>query len=157
MERKLLITECRGHILTALQEDGKIAELHYSPLRDTKACRIGEIYIGKVRKILPNINGAFIEIKNGVECYYSLEEKTEPYFTDKHGKKNLNVGDELLVQVRKEAVKTKQPTVSGDLNFVGKYVILSSGNRQIGVSAKLSRDQRERLLALGQSFAAKDY
>ena len=87
MERKLLITECRGHILTALQEDGKIAELHYSPLRDTKACRIGEIYIGKVRKILPNINGAFIEIKNGVECYYSLEEKAEPYFTDKHGKK----------------------------------------------------------------------
>ena len=157
MERKLLITECRGHILTALQEDGKIAELHYSPLRDTKACRIGEIYIGKVRKILPNINGAFIEIKNGVECYYSLEEKAEPYFTDKHGKKNLNVGDELLVQLRKEAVKTKQPTVSGDLNFVGKYVILSSGNRQIGVSAKLSRDQRERLLALGQSFADKDY
>lgn len=157
MERKLIITKCYDHILTALQEDGKISELHYSPIQTGKSCRIGEIYVGKVKKILPNINGAFIEIQNGQECYYSLEEKAEPVFTSKHGKKALNVGDELLVQVRKEALKSKQPSVSGDLNFVGKYVILSSGNRKIGVSAKLSREQREHLLSIGNAFSDKDY
>lgn len=166
MNRKVVITEYRSHILAALIEDGKTVELHFScPIPDKNAeytcsgqpqsaqrCRVGEIYVGKVRNILPNIHGAFIEIGDDVQCYYSLEEKTPPIFTHKLGKKPLCVGDELLVQVQKEAVKTKQPVVTGNLNFTGKYVVLTSGNLKTGVSSKLSKEKREALLALGERY-----
>lgn len=156
MERKVVITECLGRIVTALLENQKVVELHYSPVRQKETCRVGEIYVGKVKTILPNIHGAFVEIGNGQECYYSLEEKTPPVFTRKNGKKTLCVGDELLVQVQKEAVKTKQPTVTGNLSFTGKYVVLTSGNQKIGVSSKLSRERREELLAWGKRYADMD-
>ncbi|XCP83753.1 ribonuclease E/G [Roseburia hominis] len=148
--RKLVICECKDRQLAALFEDGKAVELHYA---SQSACRVGEIYVGKIQKILPNISAAFVEIGKGVLCYYSLSEKYEPVFTSKAGKKPFCVGDELLVQVQKEAVKTKQPVVTGNLNFTGKYVVLTSGNRTIGVSAKLSPARRAELEKLGIEYA----
>lgn len=91
-----------------------------------RAACLGEIYVGRVRKILPNIGGAFVEIANGEQCYFALDGKYTPVFTNKIGKKPLVIGDELLVQVEKEAVKTKQPVVTGNLNFTGQYVVLTS-------------------------------
>ena len=151
MERKVIITECMDHLLTALLEDGKPAEFHFGPAAGQKTCQVGEIYVGKVQNILPNIHGAFIEIGGGLSCYYSLEEKDAPIFTHKIGKKPLCIGDELLVQVQKEAVKTKQPVVTGNLSFTGKYAVLTSGNRKIGVSNKLPKHKREELLALASA------
>ena len=141
-----------NHLLTALLEDGKAVELHFSPVQTSQTCRVGEIYVGKVQNILPNIHGAFIEIGNGIPCYYSLEEKYPPIFTHKIGKKPLCIGDELLVQIQKEAVKTKQPVVTGNLNFTGKYVVLTSGNLKNGVSNKLPKEKREALLELGELY-----
>lgn len=152
MERQVIITECMGRPLTALFEDGKAAELHFGAPYGKSACRVGEIYVGKVQNILPNIHGAFIEIGGGIQCYYSLEEKVPPLFTRKIGKKPLCIGDELLVQVEKEAVKTKQPVVTGNLNFSGKYVVLTSGNQKIGVSAKIPKARREELKVLGGRY-----
>lgn len=157
MERKVIITECMDRLLTALVEDGKVAELHFSDSDSRKGCRVGEIYVGKVQNILPNIHGAFIEIGDKIQCYYSLEEKTPPIFTHKIGKKPLCIGDELLVQVQKEAVKTKQPVVTGNLNFTGKYVVLTSGNQTIGVSNKLPKAKRSELLELGESCTDADF
>lgn len=151
MERQVLITECMDHLLTTLLEDGKPVEFHFEPSARRQTCQVGEIYVGKVQHILPNIHGAFIEIGDGLSCYYSLEEKDAPVFTHKIGKKPLCIGDELLVQVQKEAVKTKQPVVTGNLSFTGKYVVLTSGNRKIGVSNKLPKAKREELLALASS------
>lgn len=152
MERKVLITECMNHLLTVLLENGKPAEFHFGASSPKAACRVGEIYVGKVRNILPNIHGAFIEIGNGLQCYYSTEEKTAPIFTHKIGKKSLCIGDELLVQVQKEALKTKQPVVTGNLSFTGKYAVLTSGNQKIGVSSKLPKSKREILLAIGNDY-----
>lgn len=141
-----------NHLLTALVEDGNVAELHFGASDSAESCRVGEIYVGKVQNILPNIHGAFIEIGGGIQCYYSLDEKDPPIFTHKIGKKPLCIGDELLVQVQKEAVKTKQPVVTGNLNFSGKYVVLTSGNQKIGVSNKLPKEKRTELLTLGESY-----
>lgn len=152
--RKLVICECMERPLAALFEDGKAAELHYS---GRTACRVGEIYVGKIQKILPNISAAFVDIGDGILCYYSLEEKYEPVFTSKAGKKAFCIGDELLVQIQKEAVKTKQPVVTGNLNFTGKYVVLTSGSRICGVSAKLSKSRREELEKLGAEYAGEEY
>lgn len=158
MERKVLITECYDRYLTVLMENNEIVELHYFPKMSDQTCSIGEIYVGKVQKILPNINGAFIEIGKGMECYYSLEEKHDPIYSSKPSKKKeLCVGDELLVQVQKDAIKTKLPLVSGNLNFTGNYVVLTTGNRKIGVSSKLPKEKRELLLTLGEEYKEKEY
>ena len=101
--------------------------------------------------------GAFVEIANGEQCYFALDEKYTPVFTNKIGKKPLVIGDELLVQVEKEAVKTKQPVVTGNLNFTGQYVVLTSGNRTIGVSGKIHGARKEELQKLGQDYIDCDF
>ena len=109
---------------------------------------LGNIYVGRVQKILPNIQAAFIEIAPGLSCYYPLEEKVQPVFVKKIPSKKLVQGDELLVQVTRENVKTKAPTVSSNLNVTGRYLVLTSGDCRLGFSAKLNKSEKEHLRAL---------
>lgn len=155
MERKIIIAHVGDRVAAVLSEEGKIVEIHYSPQNEPYA--LGSIYVGKVRQILPNINAAFIEIGDKNECYYSTEEKYSPIFTSKAGKKPLCVGDELLVQIQKEAVRTKKPVVTGTLNFTGRYAVLTSGNLTVGVSSKISKPKREELLAKAESYGGRGY
>lgn len=151
MNRKLVITRNNTHVVSALFENDDIAELHCEKrLQDQSILTIGDIYVGKVKKVVPNINAAFVEISSGTECYYSLE-------PDKNSEKQLRPGDELLVQIKKEAAKEKVPTVSGNLNFPGKYLVLTSGISKIGVSAKIKKERRRELLAVMAQFQAEDY
>ena len=158
MNRKLIVTRTDDCILTALFENDEITELHCC---QDSACdnqpALGNIYVGKVKNIVNNIGAAFIEIADGIECYYALDENPKPIFTNKIGKKPLCIGDELLVQVSKEAVKTKAPTVNSKLNFTGKYVILTSGDTRIGVSSKLEQTERARLQSIASTYASEQY
>lgn len=158
MNRKLIITKIEDKILTALYENDSIAELHCCG-HDISANQValGNIYIGKVKNIVHNINAAFVEIADRIECYYAIGENPSPIFTNKIGKKPLCIGDELLVQISKEAVKTKAPTVSSKLNFTGKYAVLTYGDNRIGISTKLGRTDKERLQKLAMSFASDEY
>lgn len=76
---KLVITREEGQILTTLLQDGKPVEFHLEP--EGVDSLLGNIYIGKVQNIVQNIQAAFIEIKSGLPCYYSLEENPTPYYT----------------------------------------------------------------------------
>lgn len=158
MNRKLVITKLENRILTSVLEENEVAGLHFSDSSEAEELvALGNIYIGKVKNIVANINAAFIEVAKGVECYYAIEENPAPIFTNKIGKKPLCIGDELLVQVSKEAVKTKAPTVSSNLNFTGKYAVLTSGDTRIGVSTKLSKEVRERMQKLASAYASEEY
>ena len=157
MNRKIVITKLNDRIITAVLENEQVVELQCSSETRLGAAELGNIYIGKVKNIVPNIKAAFIEIAKGVECYYALEENKTPIFTKKSGKKPLCVGDELLVQVSKEAVKTKVPSVSSKLEFVGKYAVLTTGDTRIGVSNKLPKECRERLLQIAKQFQSDSY
>lgn len=117
---------------------------------------LGNIYIGRVKDVVPNLNAAFIEIGNGITCYYSMEEFRHPLFTKKIGKKPLCMGDELVVQVKKEAVKTKFPVVTTNLNFTGKYLVLTTENTTIGISSKLPKDKKNELREFCMSLLEKD-
>ena len=64
----------------------------------------------------------------GVNCYYDMKDAEHAVFTHKIGKKPLCIGDELVVQISKEAVKTKAPTVTGNISFTGRYAVLTHGN-----------------------------
>ena len=157
MNRKLIITKLDNKIVTALYENGEVAELHCTNMQDASAIELGNIYIGKVKNVVGNISAAFIEIAKGVECYYAITENNAPIFTHKIGKKPICIGDELIVQVSKEAVKTKVPTVTGKLEFTGKYCVLTTGDTRIGASLKLEKEERERLIQVAKEYESEKY
>ena len=158
MKRKLVITKLEGKIITAVLENDEVVELHCAKQEESNhLTELGNIYIGKVKNMVGNIGAAFVEIGKGLECYYAIEENDEPIFTHKIGKKPLCVGDELVVQVSKEAVKTKVPTVTSKLSFTGKYAVLTFGDTRIGASAKLGKEERERLISIAREFASDKY
>ena len=112
--------------------------------------RMTQIQVEAVSKssILANIQAAFVNIAKGVSCFLPLEEAKNAVFTKKNGKKDLCIGDELLVEVTREKQKNKPASVSANLNFSGKYLILTTGNHLLGISKKLHATERERLQAL---------
>ncbi len=147
ISRKILMMEEDSKIWMFLMEDDEIVEIHCEPADTSRTTRhvLGNIYVGKVKNIVANIGAAFIEIESGVECYYDMSQAANAVFTHKIGKKPLCIGDELVVQISKEAVKTKVPTVSSNLSFTGRYAILTTGNTRIGTSGKLPKSVREDL------------
>lgn len=157
MNRKLIITRLDEKIITSVIENDQIVELHCMDSAAEEAVALGNIYVGKVKNIVQNIGAAFIEIADGVGCYYALEGNPTPIFTHKIGKKPLCIGDELLVQISKEAVKTKVPTVTSKLNFTGKYAVLTYGDSRIGVSSKIGKQEKERLQELAKPYLAEDH
>lgn len=145
ISRKILMMREENRIWMFLIEDKEIVEIHCEPADGDCNLNhvIGNIYVGKVKNIVNNIGAAFIEIESGVECYYDISQASSAVFTNKIGKKPLCIGDELIVQISKEAVKTKAPTVSSNLSFTGRYAILTTGNTRIGTSSKLPKTLRE--------------
>ncbi len=74
-----------------------------------------------------------------------------------YGLNRLKAGDELLVQVEREALKTKEPAVTANLSFAGKYAVLTSGNRRLGISSKLNKEQKAHYKELLHEFDTESY
>jgi ribonuclease G len=137
-------------------EDGSIVEINCES--DEKKSILGNIYTAKVKNIVKNINAAFVEIADGEICYYSLSENKNHHFLQPTDRETLVQGDEILVQVSRESVKTKQPTVTGNLNFAGKYLVLTSQKHGIGISNKIrSQESVDRLKNLAKSVIRPDF
>lgn len=145
----------RERTVYAFYENDHAAELSCLPAGGESI--LGNIYVGKVKNIAANISAAFIEIANGQLCYYALNDNGAPIFTTPKKKNTLVAGDELLVQVSREAVKTKAPTVTANLNFAGKYLVLTSGKHHLGLSSKLSPEDKQRLRTIAEPFLGKDF
>lgn len=156
MNSKIVIGKVFDGISITRFEDRKAVELIYEKL-NPKVDTLGNIYIGRVENVVTNINAAFIEIAPKVPCYYSLKDNQNPIFTQKIGKKPICQGEQLLVQVQKEAMKTKVPTVSANLNFTGEYVVLTTGNKTIGVSKKVSNADGKALKELLVRYQSDEY
>lgn len=144
---KLIITDLICHerkIRTAALEDqGRISQLNFSETASKGI--LGNIYVGKVQNIVKNIHAAFIEIADGIMCYYSLDDKAEPVFTNPKKDSVMKIGDEVIVQVSKEGMKTKLPSVSSNLNFTGRYLVLTSQRKELGFSGKLNKEEKKRI------------
>ena len=147
MEKKIVVIREHPEVWTYILENDEIVEIHYDKTLSSEKLshHVGNIYIGRVKKILKNLGAAFIEIEPGLECYYDTEQVKDAFFTKKVGKKPLSVGDELIVQLSKEGIKTKAPTVTSNLSFAGYYTVLTTGNTRMGVSSKIPDIQRELL------------
>jgi ribonuclease G len=154
---KLVVTKIpvmEKFIITAQFENDKLVQLDCD---DTSSKSIlGNVYVGKVKNIVPNIQAAFIEIEKGFECYYSLEDNINPIFVNQKKNNKVNIGDEIIVQVSKENIKTKQPVLTSNINLAGKYVVVTSGDKKIGISNKLDQKQRKRFRELLEDDKSKD-
>ena len=144
---KLIITDLICHekkIRTAaLEEQGRISQLNFSETASKGI--LGNIYVGKVQNIVKNIHAAFIEIADGIMCYYSLDDKADPVFTNPKKDSVMKIGDEVIVQVSKEGMKTKLPSVNSNLNFTGRYLVLTSQRKELGFSGKLNKEEKKRI------------
>lgn len=165
MNHKLVITKNKNTIISALFDGMDMIQVSLNPVIDDTI--LGNIYLGKVNNIVKNINAAFVEIADGRMCYYSMAENRYPILAnqayeaeDAVGKKEVSIktGDELIVQVTKEEVKTKAPVVSSNINLTGKYVALTYGKSSVGVSTKIENaKERERLRSLVRPYVTKEY
>ncbi len=127
---KLMVTRWGNMVFTAQLSEGKIVQLMAEP--DSSVSILGNIYVGKVQKVVKNIEAAFIEIAPGFTGYYSIKEEK--------GGKDLRPGDELAVQICRDSVKTKAPVLTGSLSLTGRFCVVTEGGGQIHFSSKL-RDE----------------
>ena len=153
MSKRIIITKAplkegwgQKFFLAAAFDEKRMTQIQVEAV--SKSSILGNIYIGRVENIATNIQAAFVNIAKGVSCFLPLEEAKNAVFTKKNGKKDLCIGDELLVEVTREKQKNKPASVSANLNFSGKYLILTTGNHLLGISKKLHATERERLQAL---------
>lgn len=154
-EKQTYVVSRRGsQIFSFLLNGSKAVEIHCDACREDSI--LDEIYIGKVQNIVKNISAAFVEIAPGTVCYLPLEDLKHPVYTKKGTSHNIQQGDELLVQVKREGIKTKAPAVTTNLTLHGKYALLTTGNTQISVSSKLSKEEKERLLRVVKDNSSAD-
>lgn len=132
---KLIITRWKGRILTALFSGGKALQLTLEPSEDFSL--LNNIYVGRVQTIAAGINAAFVEFEDGQTGYLSLSEH-EPRPLNRPEAKKLASGDEILVQVARDKVKTKAPVLTSLFTLTGRYLVLTPGKPGINFSSKLN-------------------
>ena len=152
---KLIITRWNGRVLTALGSGKEIVELSL----EEETSILGNIYIGRISRIVKNLNSAFVDFGEGLTGYYSLADNPVSLLASSgavpslsaHAAKDdtaslslrnissqsLKGGDSILVQVAKDAVKTKDPVLTSNLNFAGKYAVLTIGKKSVNFSSKI--------------------
>ena len=134
MER-LIITRWKGRILTALFSEGKAVQLS---LEESDSSFLNNVYIGKVQTVVPNINAAFVEFEEGKVGYLSLSGPF-PRPINRPQAKKLSPGDEILVQVSREPVKTKAPVLTSCITLTGRLLVLTGGKPGVSFSSKLGK------------------
>jgi len=149
---KLLINaeepeECR----IALIEDGRVESFHVTTVihEQTK----GNIYKGRVSAIEPNLQAAFVDIgsdKNGFlpfseihPEYYTCDKAAQKHWKDLHIQEVIKKGQDILVQIVKEAAGTKGASVTTYLSLPGRFLVLMPGSDSHGISRKIE-DEEER-------------
>ena len=132
---KLIITRKNKQIFSSYFEQDELVQINVED--EEKESILGNIYLGKVKNIVKNIEAAFVEIEDKQMCYLALGDAVSPIFANPKKNNKINVGDTIVVQVSKEDVKTKAPVVTTNINFTGKYVVLTHGKPGIGISGKI--------------------
>jgi ribonuclease E len=150
--------ECR----VAIMEDGKLEELHVE--RFASASRVGNIYVGKVMNVEPAIQAAFVDFGVGENGFLHVTDLHPRYFpgeddsaTERVGLKTprrerppiqtaLRKGDEIIVQVLKEGVGTKGPTLTSYLSIPGRFLVMMPNMDKVGVSRKVEDEEERRAM-----------
>ncbi|BDD06092.1 Rne/Rng family ribonuclease [Aureibacter tunicatorum] len=185
MSSELFIAGDKNDSRMALLQDKKLVEFNQEA--GGNKFNVGDIYLGTVRKIVPGLNAAFIDIgyekdaflhyldlgpqvsslnkylkmtQNRKNSSYKLANfKMEPDI-DKHGKINqvLSKNQQILVQVVKEPISTKGPRLSCELSIAGRYIVLVPFSNSVNISKRVtSKEERKRLVRLITSIKPEGF
>ncbi len=174
----------KNEILIALTENGKLVEI----TRETndKKFHVGDIYVAKVKKILPSLNAAFIDLgyKKDAFLHYSdlgpnfhtfnkylnvalssktpvklkniKQEKSLP--KDGNIKNVLSPGQKIIVQITKEPISTKGPRITAEITIPGRHLVLLPFSNKISISQKIkSVEEKQRLKSILSAIIEKNY
>ncbi len=169
----------------ALLEDKQLVEL--SKEKKNNRFSVGDIYLGKVRKIMPGLNAAFVDVGYERDAFlhyldlgpqfktqaeylkailgkkmatYSLDVVPSLPDIDKRGKISdvMTEGQIILVQVAKEPISTKGPRITSELSLAGRNLVLMPFSNKISISHKIKgKEERDRLKDLIQSIKPNNY
>ena len=185
MTSEVIIDVQPKDISIALLEDKQLVE--YQQEQRTESFSVGNIYVAKVKKLMPGLNACFVDV--GAERvaflhyldlgsqFYSYEKYLKQVVSDRKKlypiqkahiqpelKKDgsiattLKVGQEILVQIVKEPINTKGPRLTCELSFAGRYLVLIPFDDSVSVSTKIKRgEERSRLKQLIQSIKPKNF
>jgi ribonuclease G len=185
MSLELIVDSRSNGIWLALLRDGKLIELHEE--QGNTEFAVGDIYLGKVRKIVSSLNAAFVDVgyeKDAFLHYLDLGPKFSSLnkFTKEslQGKQNvadlqyfkidkdipkdgkiediLSTTQQILVQVAKEPISSKGPRLCAEITLAGRYLVLVPFSDKISISQKIKDpEERDRLKNLLETIKPKNF
>ena len=185
MTSEVIIDVQPKEISIALLEDKQLVE--YQNERREASFSVGNIYVAKVRKLMPGLNACFVDVGYEKDAFlhyldlglqfssyekylkqvqsdrkklYPIQRANRLPDLSKDGsvQTTLQVGQEVLVQVVKEPISTKGPRLTCELSFAGRYIVLIPFGDKVNVSSKIKRgEERSRLKQLIQSIKPKNF
>lgn len=137
-----IITQLNNQRFLLIYEENELVECH--PLQGESFLQIGNIYIGRVEKVVKNIQSAFVRLDADNVGYLPLNDKPARILNRKlpKGLSSIAEGDTILVQVEQEPQKMKQARVTGNICLSGNYVALDLSGKHVGVSKKIQNEKR---------------
>ena len=184
MTSEVIVDVTKQDISNALLEDKRLVE--YQREGRSEHFSVGNIYLAKVRKLMPGLNACFVNVGYERDAFlhyldlgtrYKTQEKFLQMLGD--GRRNisldkvakqpeiekegtiqstLKVGQEILVQIVKEPISTKGPRLTSELSFAGRFLVLIPFSDKVSVSSKIkSGAERARLKQLIQSIKPKGF
>src|SRR3954451_17927006 len=163
MAKEMLVNVSEGEeCRIALLENGRLEELYIE--RTSSTSHVGNIYKGRVTNVEPSIQAAFVDFGLGRNGFLHISDLMPTYFgragddiQESVGRKMarrdrppiqrcLRRGDEIIVQIIKEGIGTKGPTLSTYLSIPGRILVMMPGMGKFGISKKIEdEDERRRL------------
>lgn len=145
--REIYIRRTEGLDIAVL-EDNQVVEYMPGDVDTTAEA----IYLGRVERIVPGMKAAFVNIGQEKNGFLPLTEKNVPDLP------KLQVGMNILVQVRKDAQGVKGAFLSRDLNLCGEYIIISPMNHMAAVSSRIkSESKRKKLKELARTITEDNF
>lgn len=185
MKSELIVDVQPSEVSIALLEDSRLVSLQKEARNIAYA--VGDIYLAKVKKLMPGLNAAFVNVgyeKDAFLHYLDLGSHFATYSDfvkqllddrqklpvlekmkirpdiDKHGSivDLLEAGRELLVQIVKEPISSKGPRLTTEITFTGRFIVLIPFSDKISISQKIkSTEEKVRLRRLIESIKPKNF
>jgi ribonuclease G len=145
---RFVLTRYNGKILSYSMDvtANRLETINIYECQDESSVNIGDMFVAKVMNVAQNINAAFIDYRKGKHGYLPIDKNIAPVLINRTYDGKLKAGDEVLVQLEKEAVRSKEPVFTCNLSIAGKYCVVTSSGKSKGVSKKCPKSMHRQLL-----------
>ncbi len=147
MTEEILVNVSPREVRVALLENGMLQEIHIE--RSVRQGLLGNIYKGKISRLLPGIQAAFVDIGLERSAFLHISDLSGTDNTSPDIRNILRVGQELLVQVYKDPLGSKGARLTMRYSIPSRYLVLTPGIFEMAVSQKMTDEaERQRLINL---------